>query len=538
MAWNADSNGRCFFHSDREKDHAEFRKQFLEEVRQLRSKGSPDFNFSGFIFPDFTIEAGGIEFGKPLILRNAQMKGSFWLRKVRFESVDFEGAVFHADADFAESSFQTATFARTKFNGPARFENVDFNGPTTFDSATFGSVNFAKCRFGDRSSFMNASFAKAHFPQASFKGFAHFGDSTFNDDCYFRAAEFTTGSFLRVAFHSDANFGAVRFQEWFDFGGTQWHSWVNFADALFEGQVRFGSEGRLKTRFMGLASFDRAVFNGLTLFDEVEFDRLAVFMDSDVRARLSFQDVVVAPQGAIDFRYVSSRGDPRVEFLGHRKTLDMSRVRLLHTDSTRIRFRNIRWWSDPRRRIVFDEIVLGELQRTQPESLGRSPLLDSLAADLAGKPSNLDRVTAGTTFESVEGLYRELRRNYEDTLRYPEAGDFYVREMEMKRLGRAPGPGGRNWLRRNLSLLSFYSLLSRYGESYNRALIWIIGSVMLFASLRVALLATPSLLEALALSFGATFQISGDNLIDHVQRLWSILILALLFLAVRRRLKR
>ena len=187
---------------------------------------------------------------------------------------------------------------------------------------------------------------------------------------------------------------------------------------------------------------------------------------------------------------------------------------------------------------MFDEVILAEIRWIPADSFTDSQLLASLATDSEGNPSSLAQVVGGTSYETVEALYRDLRRNYEDSLRYPDGGDFYVREMEMKRLGRAPGTGLLSWLKRNISLLSVYWILSKYGESYDRALAWIVGSVLLFAFLRFIIIPSTSLVEAIALSSGAVFQLAGVTALDQVQRIWSVLILALFFLAVRRRLKR
>ena len=96
---------------------------------------------------------------------------------------------------------------------------------------------------------------------------------------------------------------------------------------------------------------------------------------------------------------------------------------------------------------------------------------------------------------SIKAVYRNLRENYEYRMRYDEAGQFFIREMELKRMYReAPSISNfkqrmykllrwlklrnkpdpkviyeikrNNWFRRNLfSLTGWYYHLSRYGES-------------------------------------------------------------------------
>jgi hypothetical protein len=77
---------------------------------------------------------------------------------------------------------------------------------------------------------------------------------------------------------------------------------------------------------------------------------------------------------------------------------------------------------------------------------------------------------------SIKAVYRNLRENYEYRMRYDEAGQFFIREMELKRKYRevlsSKDDGFQvkikqnNWFRRNLfSLTGWYYHLSRYGES-------------------------------------------------------------------------
>ncbi len=68
------------------------------------------------------------------------------------------------------------------------------------------------------------------------------------------------------------------------------------------------------------------------------------------------------------------------------------------------------------------------------------------------------------SFERLEWLYRQLKDNYEKRRDFPQAGEFYYGEMEMKRLSR--------WYRRftPFSLTTLYWALSGYGERTFRAL--------------------------------------------------------------------
>ena len=86
-----------------------------------------------------------------------------------------------------------------------------------------------------------------------------------------------------------------------------------------------------------------------------------------------------------------------------------------------------------------------------------------------------DHTTKDFNLGSIKAVYRSLRENYEYRMRFNEAGQFFVREMELKRKYREiPSKEEansleikqNNWFRRNLfSLTGWYYHLSKYGES-------------------------------------------------------------------------
>ncbi len=85
-----------------------------------------------------------------------------------------------------------------------------------------------------------------------------------------------------------------------------------------------------------------------------------------------------------------------------------------------------------------------------------------------------------------EEMYRRLRRNYENNYRFVEAGDFIIREMEMRKLNVTAWFTNKKlkkielWIKKNLSLLGIYKYLFRYGESYWRPIIFAIVIIFLY----------------------------------------------------------
>jgi hypothetical protein len=127
----------------------------------------------------------------------------------------------------------------------------------------------------------------------------------------------------------------------------------------------------------------------------------------------------------------------------------------MNTDITRIRFGKKVSWSKSNRFKVVDEEKLEE------------------------KMNNRSRIdtTEDLRLGGIITIYRNLRENYEYSLRYEEADQFYKREMEVKRLYREKILENKdkkgytyiiirnNRFRRNLSLTGLYYNISSYGTN-------------------------------------------------------------------------
>jgi hypothetical protein len=78
------------------------------------------------------------------------------------------------------------------------------------------------------------------------------------------------------------------------------------------------------------------------------------------------------------------------------------------------------------------------------------------------------------SLSAIITIYRNLRENYEYSLRYEEADKFFIKEMELKRKYRERIVKDRytikknSWFRRNISLTGLYHVLLNYGQDYKR----------------------------------------------------------------------
>jgi len=155
------------------------------------------------------------------------------------------------------------------------------------------------------------------------------------------------------------------------------------------------------------------------------------------------------------------------------------------------------------------------------------------------------RVLPDITPEHVQQIYVRLRRNLERSAgRYPEAGDFFINEKEMRtqilqernkwpRLENLP-----EWF-----ILKVYKWLALYGESIMLPVYWglvaVIGLWPLRAfSFRLQTTDAKPYLDFLTESVMAFFQMRSELGLDILERLISVPILGSLFIALKRKFER
>jgi uncharacterized protein YjbI with pentapeptide repeats len=145
--------------------------------------------------------------------------------------------------------------------------------------------------------------------------------------------------------------------------------------------------------------------------------------------------------------------------------------------------------------------------------------------------------------DELAGLYRDLRKAYEDAKNEPGAADFYFGEMEMRRLASSTPPGER-------ILLFLYWLVSGYGLRGSRALIALMVTTGVFALLFQAwgFVSPGSFTDALLFSLESTTSLfaraSEVPLTRFGEALWIVLrllgplLFGLIVLSIRGRVKR
>jgi uncharacterized protein YjbI with pentapeptide repeats len=292
-----------------------------------------------------------------------------------------------------------------------------------------GVCNFSHCYFP-------RSYDCRNLKQA-FEFSCDFGGAQFAGEANFWRAEFSgKANFWGAKFSRDADFLEAKFSGGAYFLETTFSGDANFVRAKFSGETDFW-----KAKFSGDADFSRAEFSEDAYFMEAKFSGNTHFEGAEFRQRADFYKVETAKNATVHFQGVKLL-KPQQVFFHH---VDLSRWSFLDTDLRRIDFNDVTW---------------GTIRRLLSR---RTALFDEL--NVSNQKDDLAK---------VERLYRHLKQNYESQRDYGRAGDFYYGEMEMKRrqlnpLGQIPF-----WI---------YRILSGYGESYPRALFWLVVMWLLFAVL-------------------------------------------------------
>ncbi|GCD99695.1 pentapeptide repeat-containing protein [Embleya hyalina] len=454
--------------------------------------------------------------------RDATFTANAWFQDARFiADADFRDAAFAADAHFqdatfaADAYFQDATFAAdanfpgTAFTSDAYFQSATFTAGAYFRGATFtADANFDDATFTARANFRGATFtADANFLGATFTASAWFQGVTFAADANFLGARFTASAwFQRVTFAADADFHDATFTAGAYFRDSTFTANAYFQDATFTTYAGFrgvvvGGNARFDGgRFNSLAVLGPLWCQGVLDLSEAVFGMPVVIeaavgelrcgrtrWEATATLRLWHGDldmsgavlnfplaVVSAAAGTDPVRVLSVNGVDAAHLV--LTDTDLTVCRLLgafHLDQLRLegdtRFARTPAGIDPLRGMPVrwtDRLALAEEHhwRALPAHRPRLRAGWTPAPPLSsGSPPTVPGPAA------LAALYRQLRKAFEDGKDEPGAADFYMGEMEMRRLDRRPGRP-----RAERGLLTAYWALSGYGLRASRALTWLL----------------------------------------------------------------
>jgi hypothetical protein len=171
-------------------------------------------------------------------------------------------------------------------------------------------------------------------------------------------------------------------------------------------------------RFKGGAQFSRAHFQEIVFFSRANFEgKEADFNNSEFYGKTYFSGHF---NGKTKFNYVLFEGKIKVIF----DIENLSNVSFMNTDITGVRFSDKARW----RNVEYDKFWGGKKVKEDKFKIIDERLLE-------GKIKEKDDHTAKDfNLGSIKAVYRSIRENYEYRMRYDEAGQFFIREMELKRM--------------------------------------------------------------------------------------------------------
>ncbi|MCY4492059.1 MAG: hypothetical protein OXC46_11465 [Thaumarchaeota archaeon] len=285
-------------------------------------------------------------------------------------------------------------------------------------------------------------------------------------------------------------------------------SHANFRYTKFDTMIVDECSFAEKTDFGGAAimkhgEFQSTVFHNAVKFHHAELSGITVFKDVDFKEQ------------------------KLVRFGG-----DLSKISFLRTDITRIMFDENTVWGKDDRYLIYGA-----------QKLEKNPSEEKLSPVLT--------------------TYRNLRENYEFRLMYDEAGQFFIKEMDLKKkycLDQNNETKPRKF-RGYFSLIYYYNVLCQYGESFNRVVLW---AVAIFSASVIYFACYPDVVElytakplgdinyseelknnlafrlqvSMERTLASFFQADKNHLADYIVRLSSLTVLGALFVVLRRKLER
>jgi hypothetical protein len=371
------------------------------------------------------------------------------------------------------------------------------------------AVYFYNCQFLDEVNLFRICFKRiANFAGTKFLMGVNLKLSIFEETAYFVSAKFfETVDFGSAYFKSLAIFDSVEFicKEVY-FTNVEFKEKVGFNQSQFYGNTyyrstKFHNDATFcYTDFYGKADFkytefyNNAIFNSSNFFCQTDFS-VAKFLNE---VRFSAEEKSNIFNGETLFNYTVFERPNKTVFDTH----DLSEVSFAGSDISKVIFTDKVRWGEPRGLTIIEEKQLKDKDGMISLNLALS-------------------------------IYRNLRENYEFRLQYDKAGQFFIKEMELKRNYRTVHTKDNgdnkskdvlkknNWFRRHFSLTGLYYHLSDYGESIIRpTLIGIItvGLSTLFWSMQ----ASPTLLPTFstnAQSPYSSFTGLSYNITDHTHLL-------------------
>jgi hypothetical protein len=307
---------------------------------------------------------------------------------IGFHLLDFDISKIGIDKVFTIPVY----FSHAIFFGETSFFGAQFKGEASFYSATFyGETGFAEATFNKRTDFDSAVFHKeTGFTATHFHGNISFSNTIFKENSIFIFA------------HLSECYGDT------DLDNTAFHGETDFSEATFHGNTDFSS-----TTFHKKATFNHTTFIKKVYFFQTNFLNLTYFSGKFTTDT--------------DFYKAYFENKEKVVF----DIDNMHHVSFINTDIVGIRFSdNAIWGEEAKDRFrILDERRLEDIYKKEIDEEENDEDKNDEEEEDNDKAWRMQVFNLG----SIVAEYRNLRENYEYRRRYDEAGQFFIREMELKR---------------------------------------------------------------------------------------------------------
>jgi uncharacterized protein YjbI with pentapeptide repeats len=376
-----------------------------------------------------------------------------------------------------------------------------------------------------------------YFSESQFYGKADFSKAGFIKGACFSEANFQGEAAFNVANFVETNFHGANFQGEAGFNLAIFYGRAEFYEAKFRKIADFST-----TNFQGFAAFNAAKFGGEAYFGGANFQKGAFFNNSEFYSKTYFSGHFAYAS----FNYVLFEGKEKVIF----DIENLSNVSFMNTDITGVRFRDEARWGG--KKVEYNKFWGGQKVKEDKFKIVDERLLEKEIKE------EEDHTTKHFNLGSIKAVYRSLRENYEYRMRYDEAGQFFIREMELKRKYRevlskeeenSPEIKQNNWFRRNFSLTGLYYNLFVYGEDLKRPALILLLPLFILSTLYWGAIdpSSSSINDGFARWFNATertlfnmSQIEREHpqLVDTAIKTASLAILGTLLIPLRRKFER
>lgn len=524
-------NGKCIFHCEKDTWYTETKDEkgeivkdwskemnpngkvtkFWEKIREKigREKNDPnckEHDFSHFIFPEFKDYKGeNLETShrEEKIIENIKQEITIYKTKKDFnfwaanldivfkKNVIFKDAIFLGEVTFKYSKFtKDANFEFAKFLEKVTYFGVNFMEYTSFDAAEFyNDTDFSLSKFLEETNFQYITFSRnADFEYAIFFNKISFFDTIFSQKVSFKDVEFL----------KKVNFNYTTIKEEISFENTIFIEEASFNNADFLENTKF-----LETKFSNEKQ---------TTFEATEFNTSKTKNNKKIPASVYFSNILFPDK--VIFR-----------------SCDLSRASFLNSNIEKVRFDECEWGKlETKITKTKDKEKKVEICHNKYRS---NKLWDEYSADK-------DKDDA-TKFRQIENIYRQLKKNFDDKKDNQTADDFYVGEMEMRKIALEKEGRFKNFGR--LIFLYFYRCISYYNSRPFQASIWLIAIIIVFPFI---FWLQYDFLIASQISFAGAIPLIKSPIeikgafwwIYSIETIISSIVWALLILSIRQKFKR